>query len=130
MPESSRTRRSSATSSPRARWRRKLGRGLPRGLGPLPGEAVVTHGRVNAFYASDLEQVLAGIGAERLILAGVATNSVVEHSARHAADMGYAVALAADACSAGQPHLHQAALDNIALLGEVSTVAALLEQDA
>lgn len=100
------------------------------GLGPLPGEAVVTHGRVNAFYDSDLEQVLAGIGAERLILAGVATNSVVEHSARHAADMGYAVALAADACSAGQPHLHQAALDNIALLGEVSTVAALLEQDA
>ena len=100
------------------------------GLGPLPGEAVVTHGRVNAFYDSDLEQVLAGIGAERLILAGVATNSVVEHSARHAADMGYAVALAADACSAGQPHLHQAALDNIALIGDDSTVAALLEQDA
>jgi nicotinamidase-related amidase len=100
------------------------------GLGPLPGEPVVTHNRVNAFFASDLEQVLAGLAVDRLIMAGVATNSVVEHSARHAADMGFAVAVAADACSAGQPHLHQAALDNIALLGEVSTVAALLEQQS
>lgn len=100
------------------------------GLGPEPGEPVVTHNRVNAFFASDLEQVLAALGADRLIMAGVATNSVVEHSARHAADMGFAVAIAADACSAGYPHLHQAALDNIALLGEVSTVNDLLEQEA
>ncbi|KQX22805.1 MULTISPECIES: cysteine hydrolase family protein [unclassified Sphingomonas] len=97
------------------------------GLSPLPGEAVVTHNRVNAFFDSDLERVLAGLAVDRLIMAGVATNSVVEHSARHAADMGFAVAVAADACSAGQPHLHRAALDNIALLGEVSTVADLLE---
>lgn len=100
------------------------------GLEPLPGEAVVTHNRVNGFFESDLEHVLTGIGAERLIIAGVASNSVVEHTSRHAADMGYHVVVAADACSAGQPHLHQAALDNIALLGEVSTVADLLEQEA
>lgn len=99
------------------------------GLGPLAGEPVVTHHRVNAFYGSDLEHVLADHQVERLILAGVATNSVVEHTARHAADMGYVVALAADACSAGSPHLHQAALDNVALLGEVSTVADLLERN-
>ncbi|HEX7752118.1 MAG TPA: cysteine hydrolase [Novosphingobium sp.] len=100
------------------------------GLEPLPGESVVTHDRVNAFFRSDLERVLISLGAQRLILAGVATNSVVEHTARHAADMGYAIALAADACSAAHPHLHRAAIDNMALLGEVSTVAALLEHDA
>ncbi|PZU59132.1 MAG: cysteine hydrolase [Sphingobium sp.] len=100
------------------------------GLGPLPGEPVITHNRVNAFFRSDLEDVLAALHVDRLIMAGVATNSVVEHSARHAADMGFHVAVAADACSAGQPHLHQAALDNIALLGDVSTVAALLEGEA
>jgi len=98
------------------------------GLGPLNDEIVVTHNRVNAFFGSNLEQELAALGIERLILGGVATNSVVEHTARHAADMGYVIALAADACSAGQPHLHQAALDNIALLGEVSTVEALMGQ--
>lgn len=104
------------------------GAAFHEGLGPLKDEIVVTHNRVNAFFGSDLERELAALGIERLILAGVATNSVVEHTARHAADMGYVVALAADACSAGQPHLHQAALDNIALLGEVSTVEALMGQ--
>jgi len=95
------------------------------GLEPRPGEAIVTHHRVNAFYESGLEQQLRGLGADRLILAGVATNSVVEHTARHAVDMGYEIVLAADACSAGRADLHRAALDNVALLGEVSTVGAL-----
>jgi nicotinamidase-related amidase len=95
------------------------------GLGPLPGEAVVTHGRINAFYGSDLEEQLRRIAVERLILGGVATNSVVEHSARHAVDMGYEVVLAADACSAASAEAHRAALDNVALLGEVTTVEAL-----
>lgn len=98
------------------------------GLGPLVGEAVVTHDRVNAFYGSALADKLAELGAQRLIIAGVATNSVVEHTARHAVDMGFEVAVAADACSAGIAHLHQAALDNIALLGEVGTVESLLRE--
>lgn len=95
------------------------------GLEPLPGEAVVTHNRVNAFFDSALEMHLRRMRAERLVMAGVATNSVVEHSARHAADMGYQVSVAADACSAGRDDVHRAALHNISLLGEVSTVAAL-----
>jgi nicotinamidase-related amidase len=100
------------------------------GLGPLADEAVVTHGRINAFYETDLEDCLRRIGATRLILGGVATNSVVEHTARHAVDMGYEVVLAADACSASRPDLHRAAIENIALLGEISTVAALFPEEA
>lgn len=100
------------------------------GLEPISGETIVTHSRVNAFYGTNLDQILSDLGVERLILAGVATNSVVEHTARHAADMGYHVAVAEDACSAAMPHVHQAALDNIALVGEVSSVAALLEDKA
>lgn len=95
------------------------------GLEPLAGERVVTHNRVNAFYDSSLEMVLRGLGATRLVLAGVATNSVVEHSARHAADMGYNVAVAADACSAARPEVHEAALFNLSLVGEVTNVDAL-----
>lgn len=92
------------------------------GLGPAPGEIVVKHDRVNAFYASDLTDRLVALGAGRLVMAGVATNSVVEHSARHAADMGYEVIVLGDACSAGRADLHRAALDNVAIIGTVSTV--------
>ncbi|HEX7693529.1 MAG TPA: isochorismatase family cysteine hydrolase [Sphingomonas sp.] len=95
------------------------------GLEPREGEAVVTHRRVNAFFDSPLEGALRELDAGRLILAGVATNSVVEHSARHAADMGYEVVVAADACSAADPAVHDAALFNLSLVGEVTTVAAI-----
>ena len=56
-------------------------------LGPLPGEFVVTHNRNNAFYASSLECVLARLAPRRLVLAGVATNFVVESTARHASEV-------------------------------------------
>ena len=95
-------------------------------LQPMPDEIVVRHQRINAFFGSPLEEALRLFDAAELVIAGVATNSVVEHTARHAADMGYRVTVAADACAASRPALHQAALDNIALLGTVATVDALL----
>ncbi|WP_311273451.1 MULTISPECIES: isochorismatase family cysteine hydrolase [unclassified Rhizobium] len=97
------------------------------GLGPVAGEIVVVHNRVNGFYDSTLEMRLRGLGATHLVLAGVATNSCVEHTARHAADMGYAVTVAQDACSASRPDVHQAALFNIGLIGSVASVDAIVE---
>lgn len=99
------------------------------GLGPQPGrkaEYVVRHNRVNAFYGSALESVLDGLGTRRLVLAGVATHSVVEHTARHAADMGYEVAVAADACSSGEPELHRHSLRSMALIADVMDVDGIL----
>ncbi len=92
------------------------------GLGPAPGEFVVKHSRVNAFYGSQLEEVLRALGVSRLIVAGIATNSVVETTVRHAADMGYEVAVVADACSSGRPELHEASLANMAYVAEITTV--------
>lgn len=99
------------------------GAGFYDGLGPIerPGEHVVTHNRVNAFYGTELETLLQRLQARRLVVAGVATNSVVEHTVRHAADMGYEVLVASDACAAGDPELHRAALRNMALLADVMT---------
>jgi len=99
------------------------------GLGPLPGreaEYVVSHNRVNAFYGSTLAAVLESLGAGQLVLAGVATHSVVEHTARHAADMGYEVAVAADACSSGAPELHKHSLRSMALIADVADVETVL----
>ena len=84
-------------------------------LKPRRGEFVVGHSRINAFFGSDLELVLASLGARRLVVAGVATHSAVEHTARHAADMGYEVVVAADACAAADPELHAASLRTLAL---------------
>lgn len=96
------------------------------GLGPLPGEHVVTHTRTNAFFGSRLEEVLRCLNTRRLIVAGVSTNSVVEATVRHASDAGYEVTVVADACSAGDPELHRASLRNMELIAEVTTLERLL----
>jgi nicotinamidase-related amidase len=84
-------------------------------LKPRRGELTVTHSRINAFYCSELELVLRSLGARRLVVAGVATHSSVEHTSRHAVDMGYEVVVAADACAAADHELHAASLRALAL---------------
>lgn len=79
-------------------------------LRPREGEPVITHARINAFHESSLEMLLRELGAERLVVAGVATHSSVEHTARHATDLGYEVVVAFDACASADEELHAAAL--------------------
>jgi biuret amidohydrolase len=97
------------------------------GLGPHGDEAVVVHNRINGFFDSTLEVRLRELDATQLILAGVATNSCVEHTARHAADIGYVVTVAHDACSASRADIHEAALFNIGLIGSVRSVDDLVK---
>lgn len=91
-------------------------------LAPMAGEAVIIHNRVNAFYGSQLETALDAAGIKQLYLGGIATNSVVEHTARHAADMGYEVAAVEHACATARDDLHAAALENIRIIGAVLSV--------
>ncbi|MDM0114074.1 cysteine hydrolase [Variovorax sp. J22R133] len=93
------------------------------GLAPLPDsrkEFVVKHQRVNAFYGSPLDDVLRLVGARRLVIAGVATHSVVESTVRHAVDMGYTVTVAADACAAAQAAEHEASLHSMGLIATIA----------
>ena len=78
-----------------------------------PSDVTVSPNRVNAFYATQLEQMLSGYGCEHLVLFGVATHSVVEHTARHAVDLGLRVSIVADACSAHPRERHEASLSAI-----------------
>jgi nicotinamidase-related amidase len=96
------------------------------GLGPLPGEPVVTHRRNDPFFDSPLAAVVASFKPERLVIAGVSTTYVVESAVRHAADLGYNVVVAADACSSASPEMHEASLRAMALLAEIGTVDAVL----
>lgn len=83
-------------------------------------EYVVRHRRVNAFYGTQLEDLLRIVGAQRLVIAGVATHSVVESTVRHAVDMGYDVTVAADACASAQPAEHEASLRSMDLIARIA----------
>lgn len=83
-------------------------------------ELVVKHQRINAFYGSALEDALRIVGARRLVVAGVATHSVVESTVRHAVDMGYEVTVAADACASALPAEHEASLHSMHLIARVA----------
>ena len=78
-----------------------------------PSDVTVSHNRVNAFYATQLEQMLSEYGCEHLVLFGVATHSVVEHTARHAVDVGLKVSVVTDACSSFPRERHEASLSAI-----------------
>jgi nicotinamidase-related amidase len=92
------------------------------GLGPAPGEFVVTHNRIGAFHGSNLGDILRVLGVDRLIVAGVATSSVVVTTVAQAVDLGYEVIVAQDACSAARAEMHSAALDIMSIVAEVASV--------
>jgi nicotinamidase-related amidase len=86
-------------------------------------EFVITHTRISAFAGTSLEQTLRLLGVTQLVVAGVATHSVVESTVRDAADRGYQVFVAADACASATPAMHDAALASMALMATVTDVA-------
>lgn len=65
-----------------------------------PSDAVfVDKTRMDAFVGTDLELMLRGLGASRLILAGVVTNACVETTTRSAAMRDFEVTILADCCT-------------------------------
>ncbi|KRA02969.1 cysteine hydrolase family protein [Achromobacter sp. Root565] len=95
------------------------------GLHPLAGSArefVVKHTRISAFYGTPLEETLRLLGARRLVVAGVATHSVVEGTVRHAADIGFSVMVAEDACASADPAVHEASLASMRLIAQTGSV--------
>lgn len=97
-------------------------------LAPIAGDVVVTHCRTNPFLGSDLDTILKTTRTETVIICGVATNVIVQTAAFGAADLGYQVVVAEDACSAATPEAHAAAIDTLRLVGEVSTVDVVLKR--
>ena len=97
-------------------------------VAPREGEPVVTKRAVSAFAASDLEKLLNASGISTLLLCGVATNFVVEGTAREAADRGYKVVVVGDCCSSMSQEAHDAALNTV--LPFLATITTLDEVTA
>jgi nicotinamidase-related amidase len=66
---------------------------------PLPGEKVIIKNFPNSFRATGLLEHLQGANIESLVLCGMMTHMCVDASMRAAADFGFPVRLAADACA-------------------------------
>lgn len=79
-------------------------------VAPLASEPVVTKRGVSAFSASDLDQILRTKRIGTLLLAGVATNFVVEGTARQACDLGYDSVIVGDCCASVSQEAHDASL--------------------
>lgn len=92
------------------------------GLAPIPEnerEFIVKHSRINAFFGSQLEEILRALGVSRLLVSGIATHSVVESTVRHAVDMGFEVDVVAEACSAADMDVHRASLHSMSLIARI-----------
>jgi nicotinamidase-related amidase len=80
--------------------------------------------RMNGFYATTLETLLRGLGADTIVISGAWTNMSIEHTARHGADAGFEVVVVSDGTSTISDEWHDAGL-NYALtnVGRTATVA-------
>ena len=100
------------------------------GLDPQQDEPVLDRVRMSAFHGTALDVMLHNLRITDVVVVGVWTNMAVEHTARDAADFGYAVTLVSDATSSINADWHSAALryalTNIATISTAKDVTARL----
>jgi nicotinamidase-related amidase len=96
-------------------------------LDRAPNDYVVSKQRVGAFIGTSLQDYLQQRGVTQVFLAGVATSSGVEATARSAYDYGYNVVLVVDAMTDRDAGAHRHSTEKIfPRLGEVETTGNVL----
>ena len=93
-----------------------------------PGDIVVTKRSWGAFASTDLEARLRGLGVTQVVIAGVATGTGVEATARQAYEQGFNVTLAIDAMTDTRPEAHDHSIKHVfPRLGETGTCRDVIE---
>lgn len=72
---------------------------IHRAVEPLAGETVIVKHFPSAFRQTNLQAVLRELGASQVVFAGMMTHMCVDATARAAADFGFQVVVAEDACA-------------------------------
>jgi len=90
------------------------------GLEAQDGDYVVEKMRMSAWQGTKLQNLLAGLGRDTVIVTGAWTNMSVEHTARTGADKGFSMVVPEDCCSTMNADWQNASI-NFALQN-VSTV--------
>ena len=105
---------------------------------PLAGETVIVKHFPNSFRETNLLKHLKSVSIERLVLCGSMTHMCVDATTRAAADLGFSVLVAADACATrvltyGETKIpaeqvHGAFLAALKSYGQVSLAEELLKE--
>lgn len=82
-------------------------------IAPLPGEKVIKKHRYSAFYNTDLEVILRGLGVEEIVMTGIMTNMCCESTTRDAYFRDYRVFFLADGTGSINEEMHLASLINL-----------------
>jgi nicotinamidase-related amidase len=90
-------------------------------VAPQGDELVFAKHRVGSFYGTALDLSLKTMGVDEVFLAGVATDMVVESTAREAHDRDFAVSVIADCCIAANAEDQQRSLTNMKKLASIVT---------
>jgi ureidoacrylate peracid hydrolase len=87
---------------------------LVDGIGRTATDVVVIKRRPSAFYATDLEIVLRGLGIQRLVVGGMATNWAVESTVRDGHTRDFQMVVVREATGSSDPELHESSLRSMA----------------
>ncbi len=100
------------------------------GLEPKDGDFVVEKMRMSAWQGTRLENLLAGLGRDTVIVTGAWTNMSIEHTSRTGADKGFFMVVPEDGCSTMNADWHNAsinyALQNVSTVTTCAAVTAAL----
>lgn len=97
-------------------------------LSQQPADIVVTKRTWGAFASTDLEVQLKARGVTQVVIAGVATGTGVESTARQAYEQGFNVTLAIDAMTDMRPETHEYSIRNVfPRLGETGATQEIID---
>ena len=100
------------------------------GLEAQPGDHIVEKMRMSAWQGTRLENLLAGLGRDTVVVTGAWTNMSIEHTSRTGADKGVSMIVPEDGCSTMNADWHTAsinfALQNVAQVTSCAAVKAAL----
>jgi len=99
------------------------------GVGRRDDDIVITKKRPSAFFGTDLDFVLRGLGIKHLVVAGTSTNWAVESTVRDADSLDYRVVIARDATGARMGEMHEFSLHSMGTrFAKVKTVAEIMTE--
>jgi nicotinamidase-related amidase len=90
-------------------------------VSPRDDEPVVSKTRISAFYGTELQSILTARDINTLVITGVATNFVVESTARYAADADYRTIVLQDCCAAFAEEEHAGSIRTMEHFLEIAT---------
>lgn len=93
------------------------------------GDFLIIKRRYSAFFATDLDILLRGLGIQLLVLTGVATDVCVKATAQDAQQFNYRVVVPRECVAGTNEARHEAALENIRyLFGRISDLDTVVKE--